>query len=238
MIQVETERPVYSNASGKLKEKIKSISGNIKEKRGERKELRKSSVNRQERIAKRDSRKSTRIENRAIRKANRKAKRNARKLERKNTPKGEKFTFKLSKIFKKDKKSEKKNQDGSVSVVPEKSIVTTPTGSYDKIEVSKATGVTPEQVTPEFIAKNSVTTPSGEVSVIVPDSLVGQDSQGDTYLAEDLQDENEKQKDVNDDDNKKRGLSTTQKVLLFGGIGVAVIVVGVILYRKLSNKGK
>lgn len=234
MIQVETDRPVYSNASGTLKEKLKSISGNLKQKRMGINKDGGVNIDREERLKKRSDRTKTRKENRA----ERKAKRNAKRLTKKKTPLGERFTLALSKITKKGSKSEKKNPDGTNSEVPQKDIVTTPKGSFDKVEVAKATGVTPEQVTPQFIEKNSVTTPSGEVSIIVPDKLVGQDDGGNPYLAEDLQDANETQKDVVKEDDKKRGMSTTSKVLLFGGIGVAVLVVGVILYRKFSNKGK
>jgi hypothetical protein len=215
MIQVETDAPVFSNANGdKIKSKVKST-------------FKSDPAKKESIVAKREERRSKR-----------KAKRNATKLRRLNTPKGSKFTFKLKKVNKQGTKRTKRNNNGTIVVLNESDIVSTPKGDFDKIEVAKALNVAPEKVTPELVAQNQVVEANGDVSIIVPDTIVGQDSQGDTYLAEDLQDENTPPEDVVKDDEKKRGLSTTEKVLLFGGIGVAVLTIGIILYRKFSNKGK
>jgi hypothetical protein len=215
MIQVETDAPVFSNAIGdKIKSKVKST-------------FKSDPAKKESRVAKREERRSKR-----------KAKRNATKLRRLNTPKGSKFTFKLKKVNKQGTKRTKRNNNGTIVVLNESDIVSTPKGDFDKIEVAKALNVAPEKVTPELVAQNQVVEANGDVSIIVPDTIVGQDNQGDSYLAEDLQDENSPPEDVVKDDEKKRGLSTTEKVLLFGGIGVAVLTIGIILYRKFSNKGK
>lgn len=225
MIQVETDRPVYSNATGNLKERAKKILSSDPEKKSSR-------------VAKRDERKTTRVAKREERKARRIAKRNATKLKKVNTPKGSKFTFKLKKLNKQGTKRTKKHANGTVVVIKESDVVTTPQGDFDKIEVAKALNVTPEQVTPELVKQNQVVEASGDVSIIVPDNNVATDDAGDPYLAEDLQDANETLKDVADEENSKRKMTKTEKILLFGGIGVTVLILGVVLYRKFSNKGK
>ena len=212
MITVETINPIYSNADGK-----KTLFQKFKEKKDER--ATKTSV-------------IERKKARADRKSNRKAKRNARKLERAKTPQGDRFLFKLIALVKKGDKAEKTNPDGTKQEIPAKDILSTPQGDFDKKEVSKATGIPEEQITPLVFKKASVITPSGEVKVIVPDSNVATDNQGVPYIADDLQLENEQTKDVAKEEvDSRKPLKKYEKIILYGGIALVVIIA----YKKFKK---
>jgi hypothetical protein len=216
MITIETINPIYSNAEGK-----KTLFQKFKEKKDER--ATKTSV-------------IERKKNRADRKSARKKKRNARKLERINTPQGEKFLFKLIPLLKKGKKAEKTNPDGTKQEIPEKDIISTPQGDFDKKEVSKASGVPEEQITPLVFKKVSVIAPTGEVKIPVPTTLVGQDNNGDPYLNIELQDENEQEKDVvKEEMDSRKPLKKYEKIILYGGIALVVIIGGIIAYKKFKK---
>ena len=216
MITVETINPIYSNADGK-----KTLFQKFKEKKDER--ATKTSV-------------IERKKARADRKSNRKAKRNARKLERAKTPQGDRFLFKLIALVKKGDKAEKTNPDGTKQEIPAKDILSTPQGDFDKKEVSKATGIPEEQITPLVFKKASVITPSGEVKVIVPDSNVATDNQGVPYIADDLQLENEQTKDVAKEEvDSRKPLKKYEKIILYGGIALVVIIGGIIAYKKFKK---
>jgi hypothetical protein len=227
MITVETTNPVYSSATGDKKkktisERFKSATESVKN-FGENKEDRK---------ANRLNRKTDRTEKRE----KRKKKRNARKLEKQKTPQGDKFLFKLIPLKKKGSDAEKTNPDGTKQSIPAKDIVSTPQGDFDKKEVAKATGIPEEQITPLTLKKVSVIEPTGEVKVIVPTSLVGQDGGGDSYLNSDLQFENEEEKDVaKEEADARKPLKKYEKIILWGGIGLVVLIAGIIAYKKFKK---
>jgi hypothetical protein len=228
MITVETINPVYSNAEGDKTKKT------LKDRFSDRKK--EFDSNQSDRIANRGKNRTDRKLNREIKRTARKKKRNARKLEKINTPQGEKFLFKLIPLKKNGTQAEKTNPDGTKQEIPAKDIVSTPQGDFDKKEVAKASGLPEEQITPLTFKKVSVLAPTGEVKIAVPTALVGQDNNGDSYLNVELQDENEKEKDVVKEEMDSRNpLKKYEKIILWGGIALVVIIGGIIAYKKFKK---
>lgn len=235
MITVETINPVYSNAEGDktkktLKDRLAESKANYQKNKPERENIQ------NQKESERKKNRQERMDNRSIRRSARKKKRNARKLERINTPQGEKFLFKLIPLKKNGTKAEKTNPDGTKQEIPAKDIVSTPQGDFDKKEVAKASGLPEEQITPLTLKKVSVIAPTGEVKIAVPTALVGQDNNGDSYLNVELQDENEKEKDVVKEEMDSRNpLKKYEKIILWGGIALVVIIGGIIAYKKFKK---
>lgn len=234
MIDVETTAPVYSMASGKPT---------------------------------RSDRKQSRSEARATRRSNRKAKRNARKLKRVKLRNGRTaVVYVLSRLrpVKKSGADEsltmeyvKTYPDGTTGVVKAEDVVKTTDGKfYDRNEIAKAFGVEKTAVTQQMIDRfiipvaptSDATTTTTEVpksensdgAVVVPDTKVVTDANGDQFLADDTKAEGDllASDDVKEDDQKAQGgMSKRQKYILWGGIGLVALIIGVVVYRKMSKKG-
>jgi hypothetical protein len=210
-------------------------------------------VSRASRLQNKDTRVSERIANRqarAKRRTDRKAKRNAKKLILVKTPRSAdpKFFFPLQKLRlskKKKGKYEKTYADGTTSEVDRTMVVTDPnTGAvYDKKEISNATGVPLETVTPQTIKSVETTTTvdpntnQPTLAIEVNDNLVSGAQDGNAYLNSDIQGSQEKDENVADDDKKKEGekqpMTKTTKII----IGVAVTaVVGLIVYAVVKGR--
>lgn len=235
MIDVETTAPVYSNAGGKTT---------------------------------RADRKKSRSEARATRKSNRKAKRNAKKLKRVKLRNGKTASVYVLSRLRPVKKSGADESlsvqyvrtypDQTTAVIKAEDVVKTTDGKfYDKNEVAKAFGVEKTAVTQQMIDRyiipvaptSDATTTTNEVpksensesGVVVDESKVVTDENGDQFLATDTKAEGDllASDDVKEDDKKAQGgMTKTQKYILWGGIGVVAIILGVVIYRKMSNKGK
>lgn len=249
MLQVQTDRPVYSNAKGdglsKLKGKFK---GKTDAEKATAKTTRES--DKKVRVDNRTKNKTDRVDKRATNKANRRLKR----FKKNGTPLtkiGAFFHKKIRKLFVKDGKKVKTNADGTTTEVAAKNVVVTPQGEFDKVEVARALNVTPEQVTPELIAKSSVatqptTTPvasevivpvtaSADLAIKVPEALTEVAIDGNPYLSVDLQEVDEEEKDVAKEEQAKQPLVKWEKIMLVSGITLAAIVIGVIAYKRLSK---
>lgn len=236
MLQVQTDRPVYSNAKGDGLAKLKGM-------------LPKGKTDAEKATAKttRESNKKERVDKRATNKANRKAKRNSSPL----TKIGGKFVKKIKKIVNFKGKKIKTNPDGSTTEVAAKNVVVTPQGEYDKVEVARALNVTPEQVTPELILKTSVATqvsntgianptivsanPSADLAIVVPAELMETGTDGNPYLSVDLQEADKPDEDVAKEEQAKQPLVKWEKIMLVSGITLAAIVIGIIAYKKMSK---
>ena len=127
---------------------------------------------------------------------------------------------------------------------------------YDKNEIAKAFGVDKTAVTQQMIdryiipvaptSENTTTTnevPKSETSdnaVVIDDTKIVTDENGNQFLKDDTKAEGEGgSDDVKVDDKKAQGgMSKTQKIILWGGIGLVVVIIGVVVYRKMSSKGK
>jgi hypothetical protein len=230
MITVETNRPVdFSSANGSEKD----------QRRAERKS------NREERKTKRQTRRSSR-----------KAKKNATKL--KTIVKGgvTKIVKPFKKVFtKKDGSKYKKAQDGTEIPVKSTDVVKTPQGEYDKTEISQATGVPADKITTQTVSTITVPTqptsptadatsvapasdPNADLSGIVPESSVVETDEG-LYLNSETQPVEEPTKDVAQEEKKsKEPLKKWEKGLLWGGVGVVVLIVGIVAFKYFKNKGK
>lgn len=198
-------------------------------------------------------------------KKRRKAKLNAIKLQflKRFTKDGKPlFVYRLKEVVQdlKDKKYKKKHPDGSDSEVKKDDIVSTPQGLYDINEIAKAMNVSVESLKNAQAQLIDILIPlassskgqaeavdvpksdnSADMGVIVPESNVTQTDDGGYYTNNETFDAssfdpNEKVPDVKDDE-KKPPLKNWEKGLLWGGIAVAAIVVGVIVYRKIKSNG-
>ena len=228
MIEVETTRPVYSNAEGDKKSR--------KVRAGSRKDSRTGVSEKQQ--------------SRDLKRANRKAKRNAKRLIRMEKQGKKKFFYPLTKIFGK----KKKYKDGSTIEVPAENTVVVSTNdgrtaSLDKTEIAKALNIPESQVTPAKVqevvvnvpqasagpAANETGTPSGEPVLAIPvkDEDVTIADDGSAYLSDDTQSQNEELKNVADDDKEAQKKKKIGKIILISG--VVIIVLGAVVY--FMNKG-
>lgn len=250
MINVETDNPVYSNADGKAFKKLKDMLPKGKT------DAQKATAKGERAIKKgeRDVKQSGRKADREVKKADRKAKR-AKKNGSPLTKLKEKFLKKIKEIkTNREGKKVKTQPDGTETVVAPKNIVVTPQGEYDKVEIGRALNVPPEQVTSALIAQRSVATaptttaiasatiipasPSADLAIVVQPSLVENDSAGMPYLSVDLQSVDEPLMDVAKEESGKRKLSKTEKIVLWAGVGLVVIIVGYLGYKKFTSKKK
>ena len=215
MMEIETDRPVYSNIKGKN-----------------------------------SADKSLKKDERATRKAERKAKK-AKKNSSPLTRIGNKFVKKIKKLTTIKGKKVKTNPDGSTTEVAPSNVVVTPQGEYDKVEVARALNVEPSQVTPELILKTSVATqvsntgianptivtatPNSDLAIVIPAELLETGIDGNPYLAVDLQDADLPMADVAQEEAAKQPLVKWEKIMLISGITLAVIVIGVIAYKRSSK---
>jgi hypothetical protein len=210
--------------------------------------------NRSRSVERREARqkaRSERKEARFQRNKDRKAKRNAKKLVLIKKSGQEKYFFPISRI----RLGKKKYKDGSETPIAQKDqvAITTPQGEtavVDKTEVAKAMGVSPNTLTNADIQKAVTVIPqtvvaeqgvSAEVNqnmnepvlaINVPENNVETAGDGELYVTSDLQATAEPQKDVKDEE---RGLSKTQKIVLWSAVGVATIIVGFIIYKSVTK---
>jgi hypothetical protein len=204
-----------------------------------------------ERREERQKARSERKEARFQRNAQRKAKKNSKRLALIKTNAGEKYFFPLNRI----RLGKKKYKDGvEENVKPEDQVnVTTPSGEtviVDKKEFAKATGLEASQVNQAEVQKRITVIPPttasqqgmnvevGQtpnetvISVQVPDNNVETANDGELYVATDLQNTNEKEKDVKEEE---RGLTKTQKIVLWSAVGVGAILIGYIIYKSVTK---
>lgn len=202
------------------------------------------------------SRKTTRQTRRSIRKqarADKKPKKNAKRIVLfKKKDGSERYFFPLSKL----KLGKKKYKDGTENTVKEKDQISviTPNGqtaTVDKNEVAKAMGVEPNTISQAEIQKAVTIVPptivqeqgiNAEVNqpvtepviaIEVPEQKVESAGDGELYVAEDLQNTTETTKDIKDED---KGLTKTQKIVLWSAVGVATLLVGYLIYKSVNKQ--
>ena len=263
---IEVNQPdQYSMAKGESKDKYVSEDmrlGSDKNK-SERKDARTKFQSEKEGLkSKRESGELTRKEYRKSLKESRKAMFNATKLQLlKRFSKDGKplFIYRLKKVIKEGGKHKKKMPDGTMVDVAPQNVIETPQGTFDATEIAKAMGTTADQVkanqqtivsqmvpvetstkNAEQVEPQPQPTPTTEPAVIVPASNVTETPQG-YFATPETQLPTEPAKDVKDEDVKAQGkvpLSKTEKILLWGGIGVVVAIIGFVVIRKVISKGK
>ena len=174
MITIETNRttPVYSNASGKeraVKKENKLFTETAKSERKTGRTTTKSEI--KDIKSKVKSGELTRQEARKLKRTSRKVKRGAIKLQltKRFTKDGKPlFIYRLKKVFKgKDGKLRKKLADGTEVEVKATDIVNTPQGTFDANDISKASGVSVEEIKSNPSVVDNVTmavTPSSSTS--------------------------------------------------------------------------
>jgi len=190
----------------------------------------------------REANKTARKQRRSDRKQKRldkKPKKNAKKLTvfRKAGGDGtERYLFDLTKL----KFGKKKKKDGSETPVAEKDKVkitdptTGKTVELDKKEISNATGIPAEKLTQAQIEKAVIVNPETKVlSIEVPEPLVEMANDGEVYVSTDIQDVKEETKDVDD-----KSLTKTQKIVLWSVGGVALLIVGFLVYKAVKSSKK
>jgi hypothetical protein len=80
---------------------------------------------------------------------------------------------------------------------------------------------------------------TADVSIVIDPTKVVVTPEGE-FLKTDVQDPNAPIVNVADEQKKekeKEGLAKWEKYLLWGGIGVGVLIIGYIIYKKTTNKG-
>jgi hypothetical protein len=224
----------FSFASGKFK--------------GALSKLRPDKAKMEQRQANRQTRRSERKKARA----DKKAKKNSKRLVLfKKKDGSERFLFPLSKL----KFGKKKYKDGTETEIKKEDQVTikAPNGEtaiVDKQEVAKAIGkpasevtqaevqakvtIVPQTMVTEQGVNNEVQQPIQEpvIAIEVAENLVESANNGELYVATDLQNINEKEKDVKEEE---RGLTKTQKIVLWSAVGVGAILIGYIIYKSVTK---
>lgn len=215
----------FENADGDVKKtsKLKALASKLK------------MPDKATRQANRTARKQRRSERKAKR-LDKKPKKNAKKLTIFKKAGGdgtERYLFDLSKL----KRGQKKKKDGSVAEVKKENVAVVTnkaTGEkveVDKREISNATGIPEAKLTQPQIQKAVVVNPeTKELSIEVPDARVEMANDGEVYVSTDIQDVKEELKDVDDDK-----LSKNQKIVLWSVGGVALLLVGYLVYKAVSK---
>jgi hypothetical protein len=198
-------------------------------------------------------------------KSRRKAKRNAVKLQllKRFTRDGKPlFVYRLKEVIedRQTKKLQKRMPDGKTVEVPRENVVQTPQGMYDLSEIAKAMNVSVDQLKTAQAQLIDILIPlassskgqteavnvpksdtTADLAVSVPESNMTDLGGGEYFLTNetfdgDMFDASSPVPDVADDE--KPPLKGWEKGLLWGGIAVVAIVLGVIIYRKVkSNAG-
>lgn len=194
---------------------------------------------------------SGRKEARFQRRQDKKAKKNAKKLVLIKTQGRERYFFPLSRI----RLGKKKYKDGTTADVKtaDQITITTPSGevaTFDKNEIAKAMGTSANAVTKESLqlylfpvpkpisdeqglSKELAQDPNEKVySLETPENLLETGNDGELYLSQDLQNTNEPEKDVKDEE---KGLSKTQKIVLWTAGAVVLGIVGYIIYKSVTK---
>jgi len=143
--------------------------------------------------------------------------------------------------------------DGTTIVIPASDVINHSSGVFDKNDIAKALGVAKETLTPDMIEKYLVyiapaptnsdsanETPksaTSDVAIEVPADKVTETPDG-SFLTTDTQDPNEPTKDVAVEQKQEQApLKKYEKIILWGGVALVVIIAGVIIYRKMSKGG-
>jgi hypothetical protein len=208
--------------------------------------------NRADKRTERQSARASRIEARHTRRKTRKANRNAKKLTLVKTSRGDKFFFPLSRV----RLGKKKYKDGmEVAVKPEDQVkVVDPQTKeeviLDKKEIANVLDKPVADVTNsdaqlliqklnlEISELKRLQAETGDkpsetpYGLLVDDSKVEVVEDGDAYLKNQTQEKNSKDEDVKD---KEKGLSKTQKIVLWSGVGVATLIVGYLIYKAVKK---
>lgn len=194
---------------------------------------------------------SERKEARFQRNAQRKAKKNSKRLALIKTQGSEKYFFPINRL----RLGKKKYKDGTEAEIKKEDqlSIIAPNGEsvvVDRKEVAKAIGTTPNNVSqadvqkvitvipPKTAIEQNMNTEVGQapnepvLAVQVPDNNVEANANGELYLPTDLQNVNETEKDVKEEE---KGLTKTQKIVLWSAVGVATIIVGYIIYKSVTK---
>ena len=143
--------------------------------------------------------------------------------------------------------------DGTTITIPASDVIVHASGVFDKSDIARAFGVAKETLTPEMIDKYLVyiapapansdtateTTKSAttDVAIEVPADKVTETPDG-TFLTTDTQDPNAPVIDVAIEQKQEQApLKKYEKIILWGGVALVVIIAGVIIYRKMSKGG-
>jgi|688.fasta_scaffold356853_1 hypothetical protein len=143
-------------------------------------------------------------------------------------------------------------EDGTTLVIPAQDVIVNTAGVFDKSDIARALGVPKESLTPAMIEKYLVyvvPTTSGattttetdksataDVSIVIDPTKVVSTPEGD-FLATDVQDPNAPVIDVAQEQKaEQKPLVKWEKYLLWGGIGIGVLIIGYIIYKKTSKK--
>lgn len=250
MISVETINPVYSSAEGKVKSGGRASKVSTSE-----------PTKREMRVAQRKAKRNAP----KLKRVRRKNGRNAfvmRLIKLVPVQKKQKFsgvdsTSTITAIASPVTEYEKKFPDGTTIKIPATDVIVNTAGVFDKNDIARAFGVTKEALTQQMIDNylvyivpapaNSTTategnkSPENDVAVEVPEGNLVTTDEG-TFLATDTLDKGEPDKDLAKEqkeqlDNEKPPLKKYEKVILWGGIALVVIIAGVIVYRKMSASG-
>jgi hypothetical protein len=153
----------------------------------------------------------------------------------------------------------KTNPDGTTSIIKKEDVVKSSTGAfYDKNEVAKVYGVDKSVVTQQMIDRITVAvTPTGnnptsaeeqktvnsDLGIVVNDNQIELDVNGQPVLKIDNTENGDNMTDEEKailaqqeaDAEKKKKM---RRIVIIGGITIVAIVVGVIVYRRMSKGGK
>jgi hypothetical protein len=150
----------------------------------------------------------------------------------------------------------KTNPDGTTTTIKKEDVVKSSTGAfYDKNEVAKVYGVDKATVTQQMIDRITVAvaptgdntntteqqkTTDSDLAIVVEDTKITLDANGQPILKVDAGDgadnmtEEQKAKLAKEQaeaDKKKR----MQKIFIWGGVAVVAIIVGVVVYKRMSK---
>jgi len=141
--------------------------------------------------------------------------------------------------------------DGITIIIQAVDVIVHASGVFDKNDIAKALGIAKETLTQEMIDKflvyiapvsvdSNVATEtnrsaSSDVAIEVPATNVVETLNG-TFLATDTQPDDEPPKDVAVEDSLKQNpLKKNEKLILWGGVALVVLIIGVIIFRKMKK---
>jgi hypothetical protein len=247
MISVQTDLPVYSNARGSRNRQERKMSPKKEERnlaRGQRIEERKFA--RGQRKAKRNAKRLVRVTRKNGRKVFVYPLTKLRPVSKFSGSNGQTT---IAPIVPASTEYLKTFPDGTTVNIPASRVIVHSTGVYDKNDIAKIFNVDPTTLNQTMIdayivgmpaASQNATTaneadknnPNNATGLIVDDTKVVMDENGNPYVDNEVLKEGEPDKDIKDEDKPK--MSNTQKYLLVGG---AVLVGGLLIYY-FMNKGK
>jgi hypothetical protein len=249
MISVETTNPVYSNANGVPKA--------TKVRAGSRKDPRKAiSEKQQARDLKKANRKAKRNAPK-LKKVRRKSGKTSfvmKLIKLVPIQKMQKFSggdSTITAVASPVTEYKKTFADGTSITIPASDVIVNTAGVFDKGDIARAFGVSKESLTPQMIdnylvyiapapANSDVATETqksatSDVAIEIPNDKVVETPDG-TFLATDTQEDSEPTKDIAVEQKQEQApLKKYEKVILWGGIGVIVLIIGVVAYRNFSK---